>query len=524
MKHPLRYLLLPALTLSASALEIRSYSPAIHDRFLNFNTGSEAMNPTFLFDSSKFTGLGWFFPGTHRQPGLISPRHAVWATHHTVPVVVGATVKFLDSNGAIIQRTVASMTPIASDASGDSDLSILSFSSALPSTVKPFRYLNLANDSAYVGTPLMVFGFQAKAGQGAIAGFLVSDLDGTGSQGDTKLCRFDYDEVTGTANDCYLIVGDSGTPSFASGPGGEPALVGTHSTFVDVGSTIQNYDTFIPNYATKLNTQMAALGYRMRPAHFTATTLGLSSATDPAVLRQAYPGSVDFTFTNTGAQLTGNAELILAFAAGEAPASVTASGWVVEAVNATTWSIRKATMTAAENVVVDATWTAMPNVATLTVNATIQSDTAATTTSAPAFTLKPTYAAWATGLPQTGQNDDPDGDGMVNLLEYGLGGEGDSPSMLLSSGDSIRPQITKQAANITLSYPERSDAVLRGLSYQVETSTDLFALAGATTLPAGAVSSTQAYVPDVPGFVKRTITWPSDSPVRFARVKVELSE
>ena len=528
MKHPLRYLLLPALTLPASALEIRSYEAAIHDRFLDFNTGSQAVNPTFLYDSSKFTGLGWFATGAHRQPGLISPRHGVWATHHVPPsgpAVVGALVKFLDSNGAIIQRTVASMTPIASDTNGDSDLSILTFSSALPSTVKPFRYLNLANDAAYTGAPLMVFGFQAKAGQGAIAGLVVTDLDGpSGPQGDTKFCRFDYNKTAGTSDDCYLIPGDSGTPSFASGPGGEPALVGTHSTFVDAGSTIQNYDTFVPHYAAKLDVQMAALGYRMRPAHFTATTLGLNSTTDPAELRQAYPGSVDFTFTNTGAQLTGNAELILAFAAGEGPGSVTASGWVVEQSDANTWSIRKATMAAAESVVVEAAWTAMPNVATMTVNATIQSDTAPTTLTSPAFPLKPTYVAWATGLSQTGQADDPDGDGMVNLLEYGLGGEGDSGSMLLSSGDSIRPRITEQGGNVTLSYPERSDAAARGLSYQVETSTDLLALAGATTLPVGSVSSTQAFVPDVPGFVKRIVTWPSDSPVRFARVKVELSE
>ncbi|QJE96491.1 hypothetical protein [Luteolibacter luteus] len=524
MKHPLRYLLLLAFTLPASSLEIRSYNPALHDRFLNFNTGNDAGNPTFLYDWTKFTGLGWFATSAHRQPGLVSPRHAVWATHHVSPVVLGASVKFLASNGAIIQRTVTSMTPIASDISGDSDLSILTFSAALPSTVKPFRYLNLANDAAYIGTPLMVFGFQAKAGQGAIAGFLVGDLDGGGPQGDTKFCRFDYNGLTGTPDDAYLIVGDSGTPSFASGPGGEPAIVGTHSTFMEAGSIIQNYDTFVPNYATKLDAQMAALGYRMRPANFTATTLGLSSVTDPAELRQAYPGSIEFTFANTGGQLTGNAELILDFAAGQAPVSVTASGWVVEQVDADTWSVRKATVAAAESVVVEAAWSSMPALATLTVSATIQSDTASTTLTNPGFALKPTYAAWSAGLPQIGQDDDPDQDGMINLLEYALGGEGNSGSMLLSSGDSILPRLAEEAGNIILSYPERSDAAVRGLSYQVETSTDLLALAGATTLPPGAVSSTQAFVPAVPGFVKRTIIWPADSTLRFARVKVELSE
>jgi hypothetical protein len=96
--------------------------------------------------------------------------------------------------------------------------------------------------------------------------------------------------------------------------------------------------------------------------------------------------------------------------------------------------------------------------------------------------------------------------------------------MLLSSGDPVQPVITDISDIITLTYPERSDAVARGLTYEVETSTDLDTLTGATTLPSGAVSSTQAFVPDVPGFVKHVITWPADAPARFARVKVELSE
>jgi hypothetical protein len=526
VKHPLRFLLLPILTLPADAIEIRTYNATVHDRFIGFNTSSPAMNPNFLFDATKFTGVGWFATAGHKQPALISPRHFVWATHH-LPVL-SQNVKFLDANGVVVQRTVTAFTAIASDSSGDSDLSIATLNAAVPTTVTPFRYLNLANDPDYIPTNLMVFGFNPsgtgpRAGKGTLAGFAIADVDGGGPQGNTKLYHFDYNEVSGLADDSYLIVGDSGSPSFAT-VSGEPVLVGEHCTTNDTGSTIESYDAFIPNYATKLNTQMAPLGYRMRPANYTATTLSFTSATTPAVLSQAYPGSVTFTFENTGSQLTGNAEMTLAFAAAEAPASITATGWVVESTGSGSWSIRKATMAAGEEIAVTATWTAMPNVATMTVNATIQSDTATTTLNQPAFTLKPTYASWASGLPQTGQGDDPDADGLSNLLEYAFGGNGQSGVMLLSSGDSIRPQIFHQAGTITLTYPERSDAVVRGLSYQVETSTNLTALAGATTLPAGAVSSTQPYVPDVPGFVKRSISWPSDSAVRFARVKVELSE
>ena len=236
------------------------------------------------------------------------------------------------------------------------------------------------------------------------------------------------------------------------------------------------------------------------------------------------PGSVTFTFANSGGALTGNAELVIAFPAGQAPSTVNAPGWVVESTGAGSWSIRKATMAAAEDIDVVATWATLPNVAALTVDASIQSDTATATNFQPTFALGPSYAAWSLGLPEPAQSDDPDDDGLINLLEYAFGGDALSGGMTLPSGDSLRPVIEHQAGNVALSYPERSDAVGRGLSYQIETATDLAGLAGATTLPAGAVSATEPFIPEVPGFVKRIISWPSDGPVRFARVRVELSE
>jgi hypothetical protein len=96
--------------------------------------------------------------------------------------------------------------------------------------------------------------------------------------------------------------------------------------------------------------------------------------------------------------------------------------------------------------------------------------------------------------------------------------------MILPGGHPLLPVITHQAGIVSLSYPERDDAVLRGISYLVETSTSPATLAGAITLPAGAALSTAPFSPAVPGFVKRTLTWPADGPKRFARVKVELAE
>ena len=113
---------------------------------------------------------------------------------------------------------------------------------------------------------------------------------------------------------------------------------------------------------------------------------------------------------------------------------------------------------------------------------------------------------------------------MENLLEYALGGDPESGAMTLPGGHPLLPVMTHQAGTVTLSYPERDDAVLRGISHLVETSTSPSTLAGATTLPAGASSTTAPFSPAVPGFVKRTVTWPADGPKRFARVKVELAE
>lgn len=525
MNHSLLLPLLAALTLPAAALHIRTHDPAIHNRFTGF-PGAPVMNPTFLYDATKFTGMGWFASEAHKYCSLVSPRHFVWATHHHL--APGELIRYIDSNGAFFQRVVASKTAIPSDASGDSDLMIATLSTPVPNSVKAFRYLNLPNESDYLLINLMVFGFNSagtgpQAGQGTISSFITADVDGANSQGITKLYRFDYNMETGAADDCHLLLGDSGTSSFSS-VNGVPALVGSHSLADENGNIIENYDTFIPHYVAKLDVQMAPLGYRMRPAHYNPTTLSFSTASGPGILRRANAGSVIFTFANSGVELTGNAELTIAFAAGQAPSAIHAPGWVVESTGAGSWSIRKATMSAAEDIAVEATWATLPNVAVLTVDASIQSDTATASNFQPTFALGPSYAAWALGLPEPAQSDDPDDDGLINLLEYAFGGDALSGGMMLPSGDPLRPVIKHQAGNVTLSYPERGDAATRGLSYELETAPDLAGLSGATTLPAGAVSSTQPFTPDVPGFVKRIISWPSDGPVRFARVKVELSE
>jgi hypothetical protein len=307
--------------------------------------------------------------------------------------------------------------------------------------------------------------------------------------------------------------------------GGQPALVGVHTTVDDGGSTIYNYDTFIPHYAAQVDTQLQSSGYRMAPANFTATTLALPAATpSPATLRRLHPGQIDFTVSNSGAELTGNLAVTVTFPVGQQPSSLSAPGWVVESAGSGIWNLRAATLAASASLAFTATWTALPALAAINPGISADSDTAPAIIANPSFPLAPSYAEWSTGLAQPGQTADPDGDSLENLLEYALGGDPQSGAMILPGGHPLLPVITHQAGIVSLSYPERDDAVLRGISYLVETSTSPATLAGAITLPAGAALSTAPFSPAVPGFVKRTLTWPADGPKRFARVKVELAE
>jgi hypothetical protein len=519
VKHPCHLLLL-ALALPAQGLFVRGYNAADHDRFTGFKA-SPVMNPTFLYDASKFTGVGYITSGGDgRQYTLVTPRHVVCTTHNKPDP--GQQLRFVDASGTVITRTFVAVTVISHPSTGTSDLTLCTLDAPLPSTVAVYPYLNLANETAYIGQEITVHGFFAKGGRGSIAGF--DDVLGGGLFDESRLFRFDYNTVEGGANDCHFVVGDSGSPSFAM-IGGQPALVGVHTTVDDGGSTIYNYDTFIPHYAAQVDTQLQSSGYRMAPANFTATTLALPAATpSPATLRRLHPGQIDFTVSNSGAELTGNLAVTITFPVGQQPSSLSAPGWVVESAGLGIWNLRAATLAASASLAFTATWTALPALAAINPGISADSDTAPAIIANPSFPLAPSYAEWSTGLAQPGQTADPDGDSLENLLEYALGGDPQSGTMILPGGHPLLPVITHQAGIVSLSYPERDDAVLRGISYLVETSTSPATLAGAITLPAGAALSTAPFSPAVPGFVKRTLTWPADGPKRFARVKVELAE
>jgi hypothetical protein len=72
----------------------------------------------------------------------------------------------------------------------------------------------------------------------------------------------------------------------------------------------------------------------------------------------------------------------------------------------------------------------------------------------------------------TNQLDDPDGDGACNLQEYALGGNPEDPS---NPGTKVAPSIQNSGneTRFKLIFARRKDYAARGLSYQMEKSTNL---------------------------------------------------
>lgn len=534
MNHPFHLAVLLAFTLPAHSLTVRGYNATDHDRFTGF-PASPVMNPGFLYDATKYTGVGWwtYVSGTygtiHSQITAVSPRHLVCAAHAR-PSPGVHPVHFIDSTGALVTRTVSAFANVPNDdASASADLCVITLATPLPDTVAPFPWLNLTGgEAAYLSQELQVLGQTPngtpRGGRASLSSFETYDISATIT--DTRCSRFLYSTLAGLANDCFLTPGDSGGPSFAD-VGGQPALVSTHIAAIENIAPGQHLsiDTFLPHYVERVDEILEPAGHRLVPVNFTPTTLAIpSAAASPATLRRLNPGSVGFSVANTGGALTGNLAVTITFPAGEEPDSLTAPGWVVESGGTGVWHLRAATLAAAASLSFTANWSALPDLAAVGCTIAADSDTAAAVNAAPSFPLAPSYAAWAAGLAQPGQTADPDADALENLFEYALGGDPESGSMLLPGDHPLRPQLAESGGTVFFSFPERDDALLRGLSYVVETSTDLESPSWSATLPPGNATTTAPFAPDVPGFLKRTVTWPADGLQRFVRVKVELAE
>jgi hypothetical protein len=113
---------------------------------------------------------------------------------------------------------------------------------------------------------------------------------------------------------------------------------------------------------------------------------------------------------------------------------------------------------------------------------------------------------------------------VANLLEYAFGGDPNTPSRHQPTGAPLLPQTGVADLTVTVRFPERDDAALRGLAYVVEFSPTLADGSWSAAPPPGFSDSSGPLEPPAPGFHLRTLTFPADAPRSFYRVRVELDE
>jgi hypothetical protein len=503
-------------TVASSGLQVRDYVQLQHDWFFG-NPGGPFLNGVFQPSSASFRAVGqpddtveWF-----RHMALISPRHFVYATHYTIPLPM--QLRFLGTGDQLHSYPISSTVAVKNAQNQDTDLMLGTLATEVdPSTgVLPFPVLNLANEAAYTGLTLQVFGKAARSSTMPLAGFQtlvnIPDFD------TTRFAYFDY-PPSGQPNDCDYEGGDSGCPTFIM-VAGQPALVGTASRQDSINGNSRNSLSFIPAYLTQLDVAMEAEGYHVK-RFYPATTTVTTSATGVGTLRRAKSGSVVLTAQNTGANDAHNVATTLTFS--NAPTTVSGAGWICQATSPTVWKCRRGGITGSTSSTFNATWTALPMTSSMQVTIDRIYDGATSSSASTTLPLQETYTSWSNGLTDPAINADPDRDGFANLIEYSFGGSPTTSSVLSPDGRSLALKIQKVGSNLLVRYPRRTDAATRNLTYTPEVSTTLGGWA--STHPSGSTLTAAAFTPASPGFEEVTLTIPISATQRFVRVKVGLTE
>ncbi len=505
-------------TASAPALQLRLFSPTAHQRLTNF-PASPQINPTFLNSSGNpstllnLTGVGWSNQDSTKQLTLVSPRHIVGANHHKP--ALNSQVVFLAPDNTLHSYTITSLTTLPNADSSPSDLFLGELAQSIPATtgIQPLPYLNLLNEAAYAGQPLIVLGKSALGGRGIISSVLDFGGDpitaGTGVQ--TRAFNFTYQAAAGSVDDAYCEVGDSGSPSFVVASSGKPALVGTHTAIASgAGSTI-TFDTLVPHYVPALNPLMETTGYHMIKATPPATSFTASGQALTTPIRSAKPFEFSITLTN-GSALAENVSLSVS----PAPSSISGAGWIP----GESGTVRRGGMPASSASTLTLSFAGLPATGPATLSLTVVSDGSGSQSFDFPITLLPSFHAWAAGLADPSTNGDSDHDSIPNLLEYAFGGDNQTASHTLPADPSqaLLPHLSDPS---TLTFLRRTDRADRALTYIVESS---------HTLAPGSWTPIESPAPTVlsqpaPGIekVSQSLPAPTTDP-QFFRLRVELAE
>jgi hypothetical protein len=370
----LKPLALPVLTLLAtiapgisSALEIRNYTPARHDRFTGFPT-SPTFNATNWVSGVDYTGIGWSVSDPRRQFALISPQHILLSAQW--PLAAGEQVRFLGLNGQVVTRTLHSTVRVQENGL-DTDLLLGRLDEALSPLVTPLRHEGYTLGFAGQATPLHVFGDNAQVGAANLwDDFMIRDA-GTGP---TRSYAFDYGTASGLADDCHLTADDLGAPSCRV-YNGKAILQGIHSAVEtdEANGVMVNYDSRVSSYISQLNAIMAVDGWRMGPGGLPQAGFGGSPSVSAPLVR-TQPGEMAIQVRNSSEYENGNLRVEVSFTPGTGPDSISAEGWIIDQAGPDEWKFHRATMPPTSTATMTATWNAVPDVPVVGVGVTSFSD------------------------------------------------------------------------------------------------------------------------------------------------------
>ena len=268
----------------------------------------------------------------------------------------------------------------------------------------------------------------------------------------------------------YSEAGDSGSPAFLA-LNGELALVGTNSVVIDNLTGQVGLAAFVPFYVDELNALMADEGYQMResmPAATTLTAEGMSGGT----LRQAFAGEWTLTIANEGLARANNLKVSFSEFT-QAPDQAAGPDFFGDSNTGADFQRHSAFLEDGESAILSLNWNALPAQETIAFQVEVTSDEGSVASFAVELTLLPSFRQFVSGLTLQGEGDDEDGDGVVNLLEYALGGDVFSPSSQTPEGSPLGLEVSAQEEVVEVSYLRRTDLLERGLAYELLQSVDL---------------------------------------------------
>lgn len=461
----------------SQALEVRAYSAASHNRFINFTT-IPAHNASFIYNAYDLTGVGWLDSDVRRQFTMISPIHFVGANHFKPNLNSVQTLNFLDNTNEIRPRTILSQLAISNDAGLDSDLLLGKIANPLESTegISFHPYYNTSG--SYAGFDLITLGSDGsassgpRAGSGTVSGETNIAVTGINS---TRSLAWVYFNATGEDNDSYLVGGDSGSPAFID-RNGIAAIVGTNSAIglTDAGDRI-NYATLIPYYATKVNASMALDGYHLTKAIPGSTLLSLTRTAPTGMIRAGHDFTVSLDIENVRSngffannETADNVKLQNAFSTNTTATNVLGVDWFDES-DSSGLKARRAFINNDSSVSYSMTLN-VPVAGTTVQEVTYYADQFTSVTESFNIEIMESFISWGLDLTDSAATGDDDQDGIDNLLEYAFGGDPTvSAQTLPNSTTSILPTYDGS----TLTYNQRIDASDRAITYTVMTSTAL---------------------------------------------------